>query len=212
MSFPLPSNLTKDDYSSDRHWLTERATSGFTILINYTRRGPEFLDSTFAKGWQSEYDANNYQMKDPILLKSVLWPGDRRWSSIDERDKLGKVRKAALKYGLNYGATFSRSFGKGVCLLSVSRPDRENTEEEIIEISRWFDAFLRRVSIDFGLSDTEIKILQALSDDYSLTEIADKFEMSDSAAKRLAKQCRQKIGCRTNTRAVKLALNMKLIA
>ena len=93
------------DYDSETETIKQIATSGFVLAFNYTFRGPEFFDSTYAEEWQNEYEDKGYYFKDPILLWSVAFSGDKRWSDIPLPD-LGSVMERAKKFGLNYGATF----------------------------------------------------------------------------------------------------------
>lgn len=43
----------------------------FSLLLKFTRHGPEYLESSDLAAWQEEYDVGHYYYKDPVLIWSL---------------------------------------------------------------------------------------------------------------------------------------------
>ncbi len=208
MSFVAPTHLP--NYADHRAVFRSIGAAGFSLLLNFTRQGPEYLDSTYPAAWQEEYDAGHYYIKDPVLIWSLARTGDRRWSAVVLPD-LARVMARARLHGLNYGAAFVRTSGKSRSLLSVARSDRELTDEEMGKVSESFTSLVQDVGNDKTLTVKEIEALQCLANDMTLDAAARHLGVSAAAIKARLSAARQRLGAETNYHAVAVALRAKLI-
>lgn len=208
MSCAVPSHLP--NYAEHRTLFQSVGTAGFSLLLNFTRHGPEYLESTYPPAWQEEYDAGHYYYKDPVLIWSLAARGDKRWSAVPLPDAL-RVMQRAKAYGLNYGAAFVRAAGKSRSLLSVARSDRELTDEEIGHLSQRFTDLVQAASNDRTLTLKEIEALQCLANDMTLDGAARALGVSVAAVKARLSSARQRLGAETNYHAVAVAVRARLI-
>ena len=208
MKFNIPSHLP--DYGTHRQLYSEIGTAGFSVLLNFTREGPEYLESTYPEKWQEEYDAGHYYYKDPVLIWAMGFNGDRRWSAIPFPD-VARVMKRARLQGLNFGAAFTRVVGRNKSLLSVSRSDRELSDEEIAWLSASFGQRVCAVGADRTLTRKELEALQCLANDMNLDAAASHLGVTVAAVKARLMSARLRLGADTNYHAVAVALRTKLI-
>ncbi|MBS9718969.1 autoinducer binding domain-containing protein [Pseudohalocynthiibacter aestuariivivens] len=199
-----------EDYDEEIRPIREIGTSGIVLLFNYTLSGPQFFDSTYPTEWQEFYEQKKYYFRDPVLVWSILFTGDKRWSDI-VLQKSNPVMKQAKKYGIVYGASFSRALNGRNSILSVSRPDREVTDEEMSFLSGWFDEIVMLVDGDSGLSDGEKEVLSFLNAGLNFHQISDELEISVPASKARARSARVKLKCLTTTQAVGRAVKRNYI-
>ncbi|WP_299850838.1 autoinducer binding domain-containing protein [uncultured Roseovarius sp.] len=185
-------------------------TEGYFVMVNHSRKGPEFIQSSYPQEWQTEYDENSYHLKDPAFLWSLAKNGSRRWSEIKLPDPSG-VMKKARRYGLIYGAIFSKGFLTKKSVFSVARDDRELTDDEMTWLADWFERYVTACNRQQAFSIKELDVLQCLSNDMTVEEAADHLNISASAAKARLKTARDRYGVKTNTWMVATALRSNLI-
>lgn len=185
-------------------------TEGFFIMVNHTRKGPEFIESTYPEAWREEYDSNSYHLKDPAFLWGLAKNGNKRWSEVRLPDVAGVFRKAR-RHGLIYGAMFSRGYPTRKSVLSVARDDRELTDDELVRLATWFDQFIGACNAKQMFSPKELEVLQCLANDMTIDQAAEEIGISSSAAKVRLKAARDRSGRKTNSWAVAAALRAKLI-
>jgi LuxR family transcriptional regulator, quorum-sensing system regulator SdiA len=208
MSFVAPTHLP--NYADHREIFSSIGVAGFSLLLNFTRQGPEYLDSTYPLAWQEEYDTGHYYFKDPVLIWSLARTGDRRWSAVGLPD-LARVMVRAKLHNLNYGAAFVRTSGKSRSLLSVARSDRELSDAEMGKVSESFTALVQEAGNDKTLTAKELDALQCLANDMTLDAAARHLGVSTAAVKARLSAARQRLGAETNYHAVAVALRSKLI-
>lgn len=208
MSYVAPTHLP--NYADHRALFASVGAAGFSLLLNFSRQGPEYLDSTYPVAWQEEYDAGHYCYKDPVLIWSLAATGNKRWSAVPFPDAL-RVMKRARAHGLNFGAAFVRTEGKNRSLLAVARSDRELTDDEMIQLADSFDTLLLHARNDQTLTSKEIEALQCLANDMTLDAAARHLGVSTAAIKARLSAARQRLGAETNYHAVAVAMRAKLI-
>lgn len=88
---------------------------------------PEFILHSFDPAWITEYNNNGYMVSDPTVLWALSNTGVKRWSDLPDADVMDKAAAAGMRYGVVFSvdAHQGRSFG------TISRSDREFTDEEI---------------------------------------------------------------------------------
>ncbi|WP_456386071.1 autoinducer binding domain-containing protein [Profundibacter sp.] len=205
---PLPDKI--DDYLERTKIVREIGLSGYVFAINYTISGPEYFDTTFLPEWQQIYQDRGYFLKDPIFLWTLTHTGFKRWSEISFSSK-SRVLQEATKFGLNYGVIFARRNGFSFSWFTVSRPDREITDDEIDYLDTLFDEFLDNIQRKEPLSNEEKRVLNAFANGASQREIAKANHMSEGKVKNLVRASKKKLGCKTLAQVVSTAVSMKLI-
>ncbi len=211
MKFTEVKSLTAAElFDESMETISSIGTEGYFLMVNHSRKGPEFIQSSYPKEWQTEYDENSYHLKDPAFLWSLAKNGSRRWSEIKLPDASG-VMKKARRFGLIYGAIFSKGFLTKKSVFSVARDDRELTDDEMSLLADWFDRYVTACNRQQAFSMKELDVLQCLSNDMTVEEAADHLNISASAAKARLKTARDRYGVKTNTWMVATALRSNLI-
>ena len=182
---------------------------GFILVSNMGMRGPEFFHSEYPREWQRLYETRNYTWGDPILIWSMMFTGDKRWSEIKTPDPRG-VLEAAKAFGINFGAILSRG-GIKKTVLSLAREDREFTDEEMALIAGMMDRLVTEAAIDRSLTIQEVDTLRRLRDGLSHKEIASVLNIGVSTVKLRLSTARQKLGAASNVHALALALQRNLL-
>lgn len=193
------------NYDAELAWLSTYGTAGYVLGFNMTFKGPEHLHHTFPPEWVEIYQQRNYFFLDPINMWTFLHSGQRRWSEIRTPDIAG-VMANARRYGLVYGAIFSRMRGFKRSFLSVARSDRELTDTEVSALAAKFDSWADMVTGTATLSEGEVEVLRGLKEGLERAELAAQLGISESGLKqRLARAC-TKLRAKTPTQAVAIAV------
>ncbi len=208
--FPITSGIPALDLALPA--LRLLGTKGLIFAYNITFRGPEFFHSEYPKPWQVEYEGRSYAYFDPIFLWILMNTGDKRWSEIKLPDLRG-VMKAARRHDLNYGAAFARTQNAKKSILTLARPDREFTDEEMAFLGATFGQVMEGIDRDTGagLTPVEAETLRCLRDGMSYPEAAALLEVSVPTIKARVEKARGKLGARNVTQAVALAIQRRLI-
>lgn len=197
-------------YPAELARLAELGPSGHTLGLNFTYRGPEILETTFPDEWRKIYEDRNYFVLDPVLVWLMTHDGFCRWSEIRLPD-VRRVMQHSKKYGLHYGGAFSRKVAGKRSFLTISRPDRELTDEEMTELnerfSRWVDLAHNKASLTIG----ELDVLRCFRDGLGQGETAETLGISESTVKQRALKACAKLGAATRTQAVATAVMRKYI-
>lgn len=194
-------------------------SAGYVVSFNFRYRGPEFFESTYPEKWQRLYDERNYYSLDPVLLWAITnrKGGDKRWSEIPfpspgKLPFIQNVPERAAEYGLKYGAIIARNVNGRRSALSVAREDREVTNQEISILSQLFDELTRVVDGSCGLNDKELSVLKSLNDGHTDASAADLLGIPLPTLKSCKTSARKKLGCKTYTQAVGLAVKRNYIS
>lgn len=191
-----------DDEIAELHKL---APSGWIMGFNLTYRGPEHLFNAYPDAWRAVYEERNYFFGDPIAVWTITNDGAIRWSEVRIPDLRG-VMEHARRYKLNYGVAFSRKVVGKRSFLTLSHPDREFTDQEIATVQTkfnlWTDLVLNRASLTLA----ELDVLRCFRDGMGQAETADALQVSESTVKQRAIKACTKLGAKTRTQAVALAV------
>jgi len=200
------------DYQDNLPWIEEIGPAGHVVVLSFTRRGPEWMESTFPDAWQQEYDKGNYLLMDPVLHRAVAKSDrDWRWSDISKAADLAGIMKKAKKHGLIYGAIFTRSFGGQKCFFSVSRSDREITDDEMNRLGHWFSQVVLLDRPEDRISNNELDVLRWMAEGFDNYGIAERLETTVGAIKSRQQSIRHKLGAKTNSKALAVAFRTILI-
>ena len=185
--------------------LSQIGPSGFIMGFGWGLKGMEFMDSTYPSEWRSLYESRNYFVGDPALIWHMTKIGQVRWSEIKAPDLRG-VMAEARKFGLNYGAMFSRKTKSQRSFLSISRPDRELTHDEMSEVASKFSTWVEIVLARASVTDAELQVLRGLRDGFGQREIADMLGIAETTVKQRALRACSKLGAASRTQAVAIAV------
>ncbi len=186
--------------------------AGFIFAYNVSFRGPECFHWEYPPAWQAEYDGNGYAYFDPILLWSVMNTGARRWSEVNLPDLRG-VMRAAAAHGLRFGASFASNSARRKSILTLSRSDREFTDEEMEFLVATFRHITSEIEREDGggLTAAEVETLRCLSVGMSHAEAARALGVAVPTVKVRVEKARGKLGARNATQAVAIAIRRRLI-
>lgn len=202
--------LLLPDYNKEIEQFSDIAQAGFTLVLNCDFGGPEHFMSTFSPEWQQLYSNKGYSRLDPVTIWAITHSGQRRWSEINIPD-VSQLFKKARAFGLNYGAVFSRRVGGFLHALSVSRSDRELTDEEITTLSAQMDRITQNLSIKPNLKEDEVAVLRLLSHGTSYSAIAFDIGVSEPTVKNRIRDIKNKLGATTTANAVAIGFVKGLI-
>lgn len=182
------------------------APTGWIMGFNLTYRGPEHLYNAYPDAWRAIYEDRNYFFGDPVAVWTITHDGWVRWSAVGIPDLRG-VMAAAKKFRLNYGVAISRKISGKRSFLTLSHPDREFTDEEITGLSTkftlWTDMVLNRAALTVG----ELDVLRCFRDGQGQIETAEELGISESTVKQRALKACGKLGAKTRTQAVAIAVS-----
>lgn len=199
------------NFDEEMQRLDSLAPTGWIIGFNLTLyKGAEHIHTTYPDAWREIYEDKNYFFGDPIALWSMTRTGFVRWSEVGFPDLLG-VMKHARQFGLYYGIALARKVNKKRSFLTLSRADREFTDEEIAAVDAkfkvWSDLVLDRAS----LTSKDIAVLRCLRDGLEYTEIAAKLNISEATVKQRVAKASLKLGAKNRVQAVAIAVTRKYL-
>ncbi len=181
------------------------ATKGIVIAWNTAYSGAEYLMSTYSEAWKEEYHSRSLQFVDPTVWWAIRNTGECRWSETGYID-IGRVFKKARVHGINYGAIFSRLKNGKKSILSVSRSDRELTDNEMMILSLQWDRMTNALIENANLTSGELQVLKMLRDGYNYPEISTVLGVSVSGIKKRVAKAMHKLNAKTPTHAVSIAM------
>lgn len=186
--------------------LNRLAPAGWIIGANVTTyKGAEMIHTTYPDAWRKLYEEKNYFLGDPIALWSMTGVGSVRWSEVKLPDLRG-VLKEARRFGLNFGVAFAQKTNGKRNFLTLSRADREFTNEEIAAIDAkfqiWSDLFGERPS----LTAKEIAVLRHMREGREYADIARILGISEGTVRQRADKARLKLGASNRVQMVAMAV------
>ncbi len=189
------------------------APAGYYIALRVGFAFPIAETNALPEAWIDVYTQRGYMLYDPVMKWLYANSGTIRWSAIDLPDPRGIFDKAAL-HGLRYGAAIScastgtegqRSFG------SFARSDREFTDEEIAFLAQKLRRLHEATAPPTNLTEAELEALRMVRDGLLLKEIANALGVSEGAIKQRLKNAKLKLGAKTISQAVSIAVSHALL-
>lgn len=191
----------------------ELAPAGYYIALRLGFAFPQAELNALPADWIDHYTRNRFMLDDPV----IRWVYDRtgwvRWSEIAAEDSRG-IFASARDFGLCYGVAVCvtdddgaahRSFG------SFARSDREYDEDEVARLTDALVALLQDRAPPTTLTEAEIEALRMVREGLRLKQIAHELGVTEGAVKQRLRNARTKLGAKTGSEAVSLAVGFRLI-
>ncbi len=198
------------DYENEIRLLEKIGTAGFILGFGLKLGRPQFILNRFPPEWVTTYEELGYYFGDPMVYQSVAATGTKRWSDV-KMDPRGVMTHAAT-YGLKFGATMSTKVGRNRSFLSVTRSDREITDDEIDLLYRklelWAALFDRSLA---KLTDKEKQVLQLVRDLETQAEVAKVLGVHLNTVKARLKTAQAKLGTANVTATILRAMELDLL-
>ncbi len=189
------------------------APAGYYIALRVGFAFPIAETNALPDAWIDRYTQAGFMLFDPVMQWLYSHAGATRWSAITLPDPLGVLAEAA-GHGLVYGAAIScastgtegqRSFG------SFARADREFTDEEIVRLGQKLRRLHEAMAPPTNLTEAELEALGMVREGLLLKEIAGRLGVSEGAIKQRLKNAKLKLGARTISQGVSIAVGYGLI-
>ena len=116
--------------------ISDIATTGLAIGIGDFKSGQVDIASTYRPDWQETYFANEWMMRDPVVMTGLTHLGVSEWPSLDQTDS--RVLKAASDFGIRSGLVLATEISGNRCVagLSTSQPVSAAARQEAIRALR----------------------------------------------------------------------------
>lgn len=189
------------------------APAGYYIALRVGFAFPIAETNALPDAWIDRYTQAGFMLFDPVMQWLYSHAGATRWSAITLPDPRGVLAEAAA-HGLVYGAAIScastgtegqRSFG------SFARADREFTDAEIVALGQKLRRLHETMAPPTNLTEAELEALGMVREGLLLKEIAGRLGVSEGAIKQRLKNAKLKLGARTISQGVSIAVGYGLI-
>ena len=139
--------------------LDEMSPSGYALGLHIHVTAPKVLIQTYDEDWMDYYAEHRMLLTDPTILWAMTNTGTKRWDDLAELDT-GGVLKAAAEHGLVHGVLVSGGNAKSRSLLNTARPDRPQTDEEVLQLEKILETLHSRTADDAFLSERDKEVLE----------------------------------------------------
>lgn len=189
------------------------APAGYYIALRVGFAFPIAETNALPEAWVERYTQRGFMLFDPVMQWLYGHAGAVRWSEITLPDPLGILAEAA-GHGLVFGAAIScastgtegqRSFG------SFARSDREFSDAEIALLALKLRGLHEATAPPTNLTEAELVALRMVREGLLLKEIAGRLGVSEGAIKQRLKNAKLKLGARTISHGVSLAVRHGLL-
>lgn len=193
--------------------LSALAPAGHYIALRIGFAFPMTERNDLPDAWVEYYTQQGLMVHDPVVRWAYGHTGARRWSELglpDPRRVLADARRHGLRYGLvvacaEDGPDCFRSFA------TFARRDREFTDDEIAVLQHYVQGLHNARATVPAVTDAELEALGLVRDGFLAKEIAVRLGVSEGAVKQRLRNVRQKLGAKTGSQAVSIALRKGLI-
>jgi LuxR family transcriptional regulator, quorum-sensing system regulator SdiA len=183
---------------------------GYYLALHIRFTAPLMMFQTYNPVWTDHYSKNAYALRDPIVAWGISRTGATRWSEIDLPDPFGIMAEAA-GYGLKFGVCVSCGPMTARTIASVTRSDREFTDEEIAAISGIVLHLHTETEPPDNLTPAEVEALQVIASGERYAAGAARLGISESALKARLTSARRKLFARTSAEAIQRAKDYQLL-
>ena len=112
--------------------LREIAPAGFAIALHIRFTAPTYMFQAYPDAWLEEYGREGLVMFDPSVAWAFAHTGTVSWADLVTSDE-ARIFARAAQHGLVHGFTVSLLRGDTQSMAGFARPDRDFTQEEIVE-------------------------------------------------------------------------------
>ncbi len=193
-----------------RYELGLMAPSGYYVGLHIRFTSPMIFLDNYPEAWTEHYTSQAYALRDPIVAWGFSTTGVTRWSEIELPDPF-EIMKQAKEYGLVYGVSVSVGEMTSRTIGSVSRHDREYTDEEITHIQDIIQTLHVITEPPDSLTSAQIEALRLIASGMRYAEAAKKLGISGSALKARLTAARNKLLARTTAEAIQRAKEYRLL-
>ncbi len=190
--------------------LNEICPAGFQIGARVRFGQPAMHHSTYPDEWNKQYIESAYFLRDPVVAWAVSAAGSVRWSALEIPDTFG-ILSAAAEYGLKYGATISIGERHSRTILSISRGDREFTDEEISQAEVAAKEIHSRTGHEKTLTIGQRNALRMIAEGWKYPQAAERLGIAEGALKARLVSVRKALGVETTPEAIMTARSERLI-
>ncbi len=199
---------TSVDYHTTR--LSALAPNGFFYALHIRFAMPLMHHQTYPQGWIDLYTEEAYALRDPIIAWGFSQIGTSRWSEIkipDPFDILGQARR----FDMNHGFAVSCGPMQSRTIASAARADREFTDDEILEFSRYIQQLHTLTEPPKSLTNAQVEALQCIANGDRHAAAAARLNISESAFKARLTSARASLFARTTAEAIQRARDYRLL-
>lgn len=186
------------------------APAGYFIALHIRFASPLVNRVTYGSSWQAHYNAQAYQLRDPIIAWGLSREGAARWSEIDIPDPFDVLGQAA-EHGLCHGLCVSHGPIRSRSIIAAARSDRPYDAAEIaaahILARRMHDVTEPRET----LTPAQAEALRRIAAGDRHAAAAANLGISESAFKARLTSARQRLGCRTTAETIQKAREQGLL-
>ncbi|MEO0359097.1 MAG: autoinducer binding domain-containing protein [Pseudomonadota bacterium] len=193
-----------------RYELGLLAPAGYYVGLHIRFTSPMIFLDNYPVAWTDHYTSQAYALRDPIVAWGFSTTGVTRWSEIDLPDPFN-IMGQAKDYGLIYGVSVSVGELTSRTIGSVSRQDREYTEQEMVQIQEIIHSLHITTEPPDSLTDAQIEALRLIASGMRYAEAAQKLGISGSALKARLTAARNKLLARTTAEAIQRAKEYRLL-
>lgn len=186
------------------------APAGHFLALRIRGSSPLMSFTAYPQAWTDHYMSNGYVLRDPITTWAMTIGGTIRWSSRLLPDPFGVFRQAA-GFGLRYGASVAHGPIGSLTILSMSRADREFTDDEIARARAIVLHLHGLTELPKALGPDDRALLSVLAEGGAAREVAARLGVTDTAARTRIRELCDALFAPTPTDAVRRAKDYKLL-
>lgn len=190
--------------------LGRHANAGYFVALHIRFTSPLINIQTYDRAWMDHYTNNGYVLRDPMTAWAFSTTGWTRWSNPELHDPYG-IFEEGRRFGLRYGVTISTGPIASRSIVSLSRTDREFTDDEIAEIFDIVQHLHEMTEPPESLTAAQVDALRCIAGGDRHEAAAAKLGISVSALKARLNSARQRLMARTTAEAIQRAKDYGLL-
>jgi LuxR family transcriptional regulator len=196
--------------TSDFSWI---APAGYYVALHVGYAFPLSEHNALPDSWVEIYTQRGFMLQDPVMRWLYENDGAVRWSEIalpDPRNILAQAAEHGLRFGVAICCTPTGPEGQR-SFATFARADREISDEEIVILQSKLRRLHEATAPPTNLTRAELEALAMVKDGLLLKQIANDLGVSVGAIKQRLKNAKFKLGAKTSSQAVSVAVGFGLI-
>lgn len=188
----------------------ELSSAGYYVGLHIRFAAPLISFVTYPVSWQTHYNAQAYQLRDPMVAWGFSEEGAVRWSDLgipDPFDILGQAAEHGMRHGMccSHGPISSRT------IIAAARRDRPFEDSEMAEIAFLAKRMHKVTEPPESLTTAQVEALRRIAAGDRHSAAADALGISVSALKARLASARDKLLCRTTAETLQKAKDYGLM-